>query len=52
MSENAMGHLTVRVPVTELEKLREYCKGEDLRVSQVIRKLVRDYIKSLEKDND
>ena len=37
--------LTLRISAEEKEAFAKYCKENDLPMSQVIRKLMRDYLK-------
>lgn len=38
--------LTVKIPEEDRQTLEEYCKENDMTMSQVVRKLIKDFLKN------
>lgn len=38
--------LTVKIPEEDKQILEEYCKENDMTMSQVVRKLIKDFLKN------
>jgi metal-responsive CopG/Arc/MetJ family transcriptional regulator len=47
-STNSESYLGVRIPSTLLEELKDYCDGEDLNQSQVVRRALKKYLDNME----
>lgn len=39
-----MAQITIRIPDEERQMIEEYCADEDLKISQVVRKAIREYL--------
>ena len=52
MTDKYPSHLTMRLPKEELDALKTHCRSQDLRVSQLVRRLVREFLKQQKEGNN